>query len=1621
MLEKDQKITIIKYIPLILSMFILVLLMTTFAIDEIHAVELNESSNEVGLLIKNEDKLENSQEKEILSTTYSSNGGTFTDIKNLISRAKAGDTINLNGNFYADKSDSPISVNKKLKFTSKNGAVLNGKGITRIMNLPLASTGTTLFNLKFINGNTKLAAGAILLGGNNLVIDKCVFNKNHAKNGGAIYSAYNSSRTLNLIIKNCNFTKNTALRGGGAVSAFGNNSKVINCIFDSNGATNKEGIIPYGGALQIGMDEKNIVERVSKCIFKNNYVSYNGNDPIAHGGAGCVRFGTTYEDCVFINNRANQGGALTFHSSGSIKNCKFYNNTAYCYGGALSTGFLIKNNKMNLNVNNCIFECNKAPLGGAVQLCGLNVNMNNNTFNRNKASKNGGAINIEATTVKIDKSRFNNNIANVNGGAIFIIGNNTFIKNSVFIANSAIPDKLKLDDGLGGAIYVNSTLAEVSYNIFNFNTARNGSAVYYDKYGDKLSLINNEMFQNQAWVYKLPIYARNIYYGDVEEISSIIHGGNNIADYDNLAVSNAIYNAAKNSNIVINGQNPVSGATNTGKIYQDDREYNMDILLSVTHEDGTLVYNNTLKSSYLGKVDIALDDLKVGKYYVKAQHFEDTYYKGITNVTSFIVSAKVDNEINKSTERENYNFEEIVIWTLNFTNNGPCNASGVLVHDVLPEGLIWISDDSEGKYDSKTGILTIGDFAIGERIVVNILTVINKTGKIINRANITANEYDFNLSNNNDEVVIVVNPACDVDIIKTVNNSLPNYGDIVKWTLVITNHGPDVAHDVIVSDILPNGLILINSTGSFDVPILNVGESVVIEFITKVNKTGLIENNASVSLNEFDHDLSNNNDSEIIKVNPACDLEIVKSSSVSQANYKDIIKWTIKVSNNGPDNATGVKIIDILPNALIYLNSTENYENNTFNIGNLAIGESISIDIFCKVNVTGNITNWVNVSGNEYDFNLDNNKDSASIYISPASDIAVTKTVNETDVNFGDLVKWVINVTNNGPDVAHNIVINDEIPDSLIVISNNGGFNIDKLDVGKSVILEIITKVNKTGVIENEVSVTAQEFDYNLENNQDNDFTSVNASADVQIIKTVNETSPNYGDLVKWKITISNNGPNKATGVYVEDRLPEGLVLVEYYASKGSYENGIWSGCCLENGEEEYLELICLVNKTGQLINIVTIYENEYDPNLKNNNDSEIIDVPPACDISVTKEVNNKTPFYGDKITWIITITNNGPNTASGVVVNDDLPSGLILTNYTASKGTYNKGIWSINSLNKGESQILTITCIINELGETTNFVDATANEYDWNLSNNYANESINTDPICDLSIEKLVNQTNPNYLDLVKWVLIITNNGPNNASDVVVCDTLPNGLELISCDGNYDGEFINVGQLNVGDRKEFEIICKVTKTGKITNTASIACNEEDSNLDNNYAEKSIDVPPAADLAITKTVTKFKYKKGDLIEYFIKLTNKGPSDAKNIKVKEILESPLILKSFKVSNGDFNQKTNIWSINKLAAGGEADLKIKALANKSGVFKNEVQVTSDNYDPDLENNNDSVEVNVTESPNKTSKKVNLDKKSIFKPKTAYKNAMALTTANPIAIFLCCILASLVFSIGNLFKRR
>lgn len=641
-----------------------VLLMILFlaALGTAFSADLNETS-EVPEVSVCKDNLENSQNDIVGSSEITLNGGKFSDIQKAIDDIDNGGTIHLNGYYSAQNKDSHVYVNKNINIVGGSDTVLDGKNISCIFSIQKTGSNCQISNLKFVNGMSG-HGGAMIVLGKNVVIKDSVFENNYADYAGAaiyVCSIFNDSGKYpeegeNLIIKNCNFTNNFAQVAAGAIGVYGNNTKVIGCNFVSNKVKPTSNHEAYGGAIQIGRDEYNLCSYVVNCSFINNgAIGRNLNN--SHGGAGCVRAGIIYQNCKFINNSAGQGGALTYHASGSIEDCVFINNSAKLYGGALSTGYI--DGDMELIVVNCNFEQNNAPYGGAVQLKGKNIEIHKSIFNKNIAAINGGAINIIAKTVTVDDVEFNKNIANVNGGAIYINGDKTTIVDSSFIANEAIPDAKKLDDGLGGAIYVNSSSATINKNIFNNNIARNGSAIYYDKSGLNCVISDNAMAENQAWVYALPIYAKSIYYGEDCEVSATLFGGNNIAKYNDLFVSNAIYNNAKQDKIKVNGETPILGAVDNGKLYQDSREYNMDILLTVTHEDGSVAFNKTLKSDFKGQVSNILKNLKPGRYKISATHFEDTYYKYIANVTYFSVFPKADLQLNKSSNGIDVNYGDI--------------------------------------------------------------------------------------------------------------------------------------------------------------------------------------------------------------------------------------------------------------------------------------------------------------------------------------------------------------------------------------------------------------------------------------------------------------------------------------------------------------------------------------------------------------------------------------------------------------------------------------------------------------------------------------------------------------------------------------------------------------------------------------------------------------------------------------------------------------------------------------------------------------------------------------------------------------------------------------------------
>ena len=80
-------------------------------------------------------------------------------------------------------------------------------------------------------------------------------------------------------------------------------------------------------------------------------------------------------------------------------------------------------------------------------------------------------------------------------------------------------------------------------------------------------------------------------------------------------------------------------------------------------------------------------------------------------------------------------------------------------------------------------------------------------------------------------------------------------------------------------------------------------------------------------------------------------------------------------------------------------------------------------------------------------------------------------------------------------------------------------------------------------------------------------------------------------------------------------------------------------------------------------------------------------------DLSVSKTVNNASPYENNTITYTVTLTNTGPENATHVSLTDSLPAGVTYVSDTRSQGTYNSGtgLWTVGDLINGDTATLAI------------------------------------------------------------------------------------------------------------------------------------------------------------------------------------------------------------------------------------------------------------------------------------------------------------------------------------------
>ena len=688
--------------------------------------------------------------------------------------------------------------------------------------------------------------------------------------------------------------------------------------------------------------------------------------------------------------------------------------------------------------------------------------------------------------------------------------------------------------------------------------------------------------------------------------------------------------------------------------------------------------------------------------------------------------------------------------------------------------------------------------------------------------------------------------------------------------------------------------------------------------------------------------------------------------------------------------ATNVVVKDILPAGLEFVSKLPSqgaYNETTglWTVGSLASGATATLQVVAKLNSSALLTNTGEVtaadqpdadSAHNNQVGTEDDQSSLTIDAAAAADLRLAKQVNNNVPSIGQNVTFTLTLTNDGPDQATNIFVDDQLPTGLTFVSKTpsqgtynettGVWDVGSLNSAASATLQIVATVGLNTPLVNNAEVTdVDQFDPDStpDDGAGDDFATatvdVPQSADLSITNVPSSATPAFGSNVTFTVTVTNAGPDSATGVVVADLLPTGLAFVSKTPSQGTYDEvtGIWTVGTVSNTAPATLLIVATVNSTASLsttaeITAATVPDPDSTPNnhvaSEDDQATAAVDAPAAADLSITNVPGLAAPNFRGNNTFTITVTNGGPEAATGVVVTDLLPAGLTFVSKTPSQGTYNEttGVWTVGTVNASGTATLVIVAQVNTTAAVTTTAEITASgvfDPDSTPNNHVASEddqaSNTTDAAdaADLSITNVPSSTTPAFRSNVTYTVTVTNGGPEAAAGVVVTDLLPAGLTFVSktpSQGTYDEltGIWTVGAINASGTATLSIVAQVNSTAARATTAEITAVttfDPDSTPNNHLATEddqataTVDAAAAADLSITNVTSSATPNFKSNVTYTVTVTNGGPDQATGVTVTDLLPAGLTFVSATPSTGTYTSATGVWNVGSVNAQRERD--------------------------------------------------------------------------------------------------
>ncbi|MGN4558376.1 DUF7507 domain-containing protein [Bacillus cereus group sp. MYBK5-2] len=842
-----------------------------------------------------------------------------------------------------------------------------------------------------------------------------------------------------------------------------------------------------------------------------------------------------------------------------------------------------------------------------------------------------------------------------------------------------------------------------------------------------------------------------------------------------------------------------------------------------------------------------------------------------SNIVETLINAAIINP-SKTANQQIVNIGDIITYTITIPNNGNISATNVSITDPIPTGTTFIPNSVTVNGTTQPGVtptnIPIGTVAAGQTSTVTFqvqVTSLPANGTITNEANITYTSQPNPTEppttttttpppTNTSVRTAIVNP------IKTANPQIADIGDIITYTITLQNMGNIPATNVIVTDPIPAGTTF-------------VPNSVTINGVTQPS------------------------------IIPSGGIQVGTINSGSTVNVTFQVQVT-SLPQNGVIRNVG--------------NTTFTYQPDP------------SKPTITTTNPTPPTTVPINTA-----------------IINPV------KTVDKTAADIGDIITYSITFNNDGTIPATNVIFTDSIPagttfiPNSVVLNNNPvpnsnpalGITVGTLNPGETKTLSFqvrVTQIPAGSTIINEASTT---FTYQpdpilppVTTTEPTPPTSVTVNtATVNPTKSANRAFADIGDIITYTISLQNNGTVPATNIVLTDPIPNGTTFIPNSVTINGVSQpntnpvtGITVGTLdpTEAATISFQVQVISVPPNGLVENQGIVSFNH----LVNPNEPPVtkINPTPKTETAVntiistpTKTADKRVADIGDTITYTITFRNGGTVPATNVSLTDPIPNGTtFITNSVTVDGVSSPGLnpelgIQLGTVAVGETKTITYQVLVTNFppnGIIENQASFTY-QYQPNPSEPPVTSTTPT-PNVNVSINnpnptttKSVNRQIADIGDTVTFTVTFQNKGTVPATNVIVQDTLPQGVSFvpgstvingISQLGENPEIGIPIGTVNPGQNitVTFQgVVNSIPPGGVIRNQANITFTYEP-NPNEPPVTTTITTPETETVVNTATLNPQKTADrsfvalNDIITYTLSFQNVGTVPATNITITD---------------------------------------------------------------------------------------------------------------------------------------